>query len=69
MSLRCSLASPPPRYFLPSSDNFGSGGFWVNPGGDLAENLTGHLAFQSTGWQWPPLLAPNWPGRMAPALQ
>ena len=50
-------------YFLPSTTISGSGGFWVNPGGDLAENLTGHLAFQSVGWQWPPLVAPNmaWP--------
>jgi hypothetical protein len=50
-------------YLLPSGTISGSGGLWVNPGGDLAENLTGHLAFQSPGWHWPPLLAPNlaWP--------
>jgi hypothetical protein len=50
-------------YFLPLATILGSGGLWVSPGGDLAENLTGHLAFQATGWTWPLLLTPNlaWP--------
>ena len=37
----------------------GTGGLWVAPVGDLAQNLTGHLAVQAHGWQWPPLMAPD----------
>ncbi len=29
------------------------------PAGDLAQNLTGHLGFQDSGWHWPLLLTPN----------
>jgi hypothetical protein len=50
-------------YFLPFSTVLGSGGLWINPSGDLTANVTGHLGFQTPGWHWPLLLAPNlaWP--------
>jgi hypothetical protein len=50
-------------YFLPFATVWGGGGLWTSPGGDLAENLTGHLGFQTADWHWPLLLAPNlaWP--------
>ena len=37
----------------------GTGGIWLAPQGDLAENLAGHLAFQASPWQWPLLKASN----------
>jgi hypothetical protein len=37
----------------------GTGGVWASPGGDLAQNLAGHLALQEGGWDWPPLVAGN----------
>ncbi|HTR17211.1 MAG TPA: hypothetical protein VMI52_09285, partial [Acetobacteraceae bacterium] len=37
----------------------GTGGLWATPGGDVAQNLAGHLALQDGGWSWPPLLAAN----------
>jgi hypothetical protein len=44
---------------LPLSTVLGTGSLWLMPSGDLAQNLTGHLAYQTDGWHWPLLLAPN----------
>ncbi len=48
---------------MPLPAILGTGALWVDPTGDLAQNLTGHLAFQAPGWSMPPLLAPTlfWP--------
>jgi hypothetical protein len=50
-------------YLMPLAAILGTGAIWVSPSGDLAQNLTGHLAFQAPGWSMPPLLAPAlfWP--------
>jgi hypothetical protein len=37
----------------------GTGGLWRFPSGDVAQNLTGHLAYQTGGWSWPLLDADN----------
>jgi hypothetical protein len=37
----------------------GVGGLWRYPIGDLAQNLTGHLAYQTSSWSWPLLRADN----------
>ncbi|NCY25647.1 MAG: hypothetical protein EBX37_12590, partial [Alphaproteobacteria bacterium] len=29
------------------------GGWWLAPGGDVAQSLLGHLAFQADGWRFP----------------
>jgi len=42
-------------YLMPLPAILGTGALWVNPTGDLAQNLTGHLAFQTPGWSYPPL--------------
>ena len=48
---------------MPVPAILGTGALWTSPTGDLAQNLTGHLAFQEPGWSWPVLLAPAlfWP--------
>jgi hypothetical protein len=48
----------------------GNGGLFAYPTGDLAQNLTGHLAFQAPGWHWPLLLAPAlaWPHGLSIAM-
>ena len=48
----------------------GTGAVWLAPPADLAQNLTGHLAFQQEPWQWPPLLARTlrWPEGVSIAL-
>jgi hypothetical protein len=50
-------------YLMPLPAVLGTGALWTSPSGDLAQNLTGHLAFQSPGWSMPLLLAPTlfWP--------
>jgi hypothetical protein len=50
-------------YLMPLPAILGTGAIWVDPSGDLAQNLTGHLAFQAPGWSKPLLLAPTlfWP--------
>ncbi len=50
-------------YLMPLPTILGTGALWTSPSGDLAQNLTGHLAFQDPGWSMPPLLAPTlfWP--------
>ncbi len=50
-------------YLMPLDAILGTGGLWASPTGDLAQNLTGHLALQAPGWSSPPLLAPSlfWP--------
>jgi Family of unknown function (DUF6311) len=55
---------------LPPATVAGTGALWRWPGGDLAQNLTGHLAVQAPGWHWPPLLAPSlaWPHGMSAAM-
>ena len=48
----------------------GTGAVWNSPPDDLAQNLTGHIAFQQEPWQWPPLLARTlrWPEGVSIAL-
>ncbi len=48
----------------------GEGGVWRSPAGDMAQGLTGHLAFQLDAWRWPPLFAENlfWPHGVSVAL-
>lgn len=41
---------------FPISSVLGTGGIWATPSGDIARSLTGHLAYQSDGWQWPLLV-------------
>jgi hypothetical protein len=55
---------------MPLPAILGSGALWVNPTGDLAQNLTGHLAIQRPGWSMPPLLAPSlfWPHGLSIAM-
>jgi len=50
-------------YLMPPAAILGTGALWISPSGDLAQNLTGHLAIQAPGWSDPPLLAPTlfWP--------
>jgi hypothetical protein len=50
-------------YLMPADAILGTGALWTSPTGDLAQNLTGHLALQAPGWSTPPLLAPSlfWP--------
>jgi len=42
---------------LPMAAITGEGAFWTAPAGDVAQNLTGHLALQSSPWAIPPLRA------------
>lgn len=55
---------------LPLAVIGGWGGVFQVPPGDLAQNLTGHLAFQAGDWIFPPLLAPDlfWPHGVSIAL-
>ncbi len=55
---------------LPLEVLLGTGAVWHSPPDDLAQNLTGHLAFQKEPWQWPPLLARTlrWPEGVSIAL-
>jgi hypothetical protein len=55
---------------MPAATITGRGGLFVHPSGDLADNLTSHLAFQAPGWRWPLLNAPvlGWPGGRSIAL-
>lgn len=55
---------------LPPATVAGTGALWRWPGGDLAQNLAGHLAVQAPGWRWPPLLAPDlaWPHGLSAAM-
>ena len=55
---------------LPLEVLLGTGAVWQSPPADLAQNLTGHLAFQQEPWQWPPLLARSlrWPDGVSIAL-
>jgi hypothetical protein len=50
-------------YAMPSATLIGTGGLFQGAAGDLAVNLLGHLAFQTPGWHWPILRAPElgWP--------
>lgn len=52
-----------PWLVVPADVVLGVGPAWQSPADDLAQNLTGHLAFQQDAWRWPPLLARNllWP--------
>lgn len=38
---------------MPVPALFGEGAGWHPPGGDQAQSLVGHLAFQADGWRWP----------------
>ena len=55
---------------LPVATMLGTGALWVNPGGDPAMALTGHLAYQAPGWHWPLLLARSiaWPAGRSIAM-
>jgi Family of unknown function (DUF6311) len=55
---------------LPAGALLGNGGLWVSPHGDLAQTLTGHLAFQADAWRWPLLRAANlmWPHGLSIAM-
>ncbi len=55
---------------LPLATMLGTGALWVMPGGDPAMGLTGHLAFQQSGWHWPLLLADRlaWPAGRSIAM-
>ena len=55
---------------LPRATIAGTGALWHWPGGDLAQNLAGHLAVQTPGWRWPPLFAPDlaWPHGLSAAM-
>jgi hypothetical protein len=55
---------------MPLPAILGSGALWVDPTGDLAQNLSGHLAIQRPGWSMPPLLAPSlfWPHGLSIAM-
>ena len=55
---------------LPPNALLGNGGLWVSPHGDLAQTLTGHLAFQADAWRWPLLRAANlmWPRGLSIAM-
>jgi hypothetical protein len=57
-------------WLMPLDAILGTGGLWVSPTGDLAQNLTGHLALQAPGWSMPPLLAPSlfWPHGLSIAM-
>jgi hypothetical protein len=57
-------------YLLPLPAILGTGALWTSPSGDLAQNLTGHLAFQRPGWTLPALLAPAlfWPHGLSIAM-
>lgn len=55
---------------MPLNALSGDGELWVSPHGDLAQTLTGHLAFQADVWRWPPLRAANlmWPHGLSIAM-
>lgn len=55
---------------VPAEVLLGTGAMWAAPPADLAQNLTGHLAFQQEPWQWPPFLARSlrWPEGASIAL-
>jgi hypothetical protein len=57
-------------HLMPLDSVLGTGALWTSPTGDLAQNLTGHLAFQAPGWSMPPLLAPGlfWPHGLSIAM-
>jgi len=57
-------------HLMPLPAVLGTGALWVSPTGDLAQNLTGHLAIQVPGWTMPPLLAPTlfWPNGLSIAM-
>ena len=55
---------------MPPEAITGAGGIWRSPAGDMAQGLTGHLAFQLDAWRWPLLFAKNlfWPHGVTIAL-
>lgn len=55
---------------LPADVLLGTGRVWQAPPADLAQNLTGHLAFQQEPWGWPLLNARSlrWPEGVSIAL-
>ena len=55
---------------MPVDAMLGHGPGWLFPTGDLAQSLTGHLAFQSDRWHWPLLAAHTlfWPQVVSLAL-
>ena len=57
-------------WLMPAATIAGDGGLWTAPTGDIAQNVTGHLALQSDGWRFPPLVAGNlmWPHGLSIAM-
>ena len=55
---------------MPAATIAGDGGLWTAPAGDIAQNVTGHLALQADGWRFPPLVAGNlmWPHGLSIAM-
>ncbi len=55
---------------MPLSAIAGGGALWAAPGGDNAQALAGHLAFQLDAWRLPPLFAHTlfWPGGLSVAM-
>ena len=45
-------------------------GYWAVPGGDQAQTLAGHLAYQADGWRWPLLTTDRlfWPQTVSIAM-
>jgi hypothetical protein len=55
---------------LPLETLLGGGAGWATPGGDQAQTLSGHLAFQADAWRWPLLHTVRlfWPNGISIAL-